>query len=353
MNSKNESKRYNNYDLLRILATIAVIVIHVNYQYFAYRAYTPQLDKYYVIESMFNIVMRFSVPAFVMISGAFLLHDHNNGNIKKFYCKTSYKIFLPTVIIIFLFLLVDLIKQAFGEQSYWTTIKSVLEGSFYNLWFMYMLAGLYLLTPFIVKLKDVLSFRAFEGFTYMLLIWAVISQATTSYTNPYSLGVVIAYLSYFMMGNLIFEKINIQGKKGIPAGGWFLFSCLMFLATFIIRYKGYDKYLFDAYTNFFSPTIVLASIGVFCGFSKLKIKRDYSKLSSFMFYVYLFHTIIYLKAFNITKILFLNEIFAIGEVVIITFVVGTLCGVIYEWLWKLLEHRFHIKEGYRNLKLWK
>lgn len=57
--NKQEIKRYNQYDLLRVIATIAVILIHVNYRYFAPRAYAPLWDKYYVIESIFNMVSSF------------------------------------------------------------------------------------------------------------------------------------------------------------------------------------------------------------------------------------------------------------------------------------------------------
>lgn len=334
MKETTQTGRYNNYDLLRILATIAVILIHVNYQYFAYRAYTPSMDKYYIIESVFNMVSRFAVPIFVMLSGAFLLHKESNGDAKTFYKKSSRKLLLPTLVAMAVFLLIDEISAVRAGQGYMTPIKSVLEGSFYNLWFMYMLLGLYLLTPFIVKLKNAISARTFERMTYVLLVWAVISQATTTYQTPYSLGVIGAYLSYFLMGNVIFEKTKDGCKR--PAWLYFLGAAVVFAVTFVIRYEGYTRYLFDAYTNFFSPMIMLASILIFYGFSGIHIKRDFSKLASLMFYVYLFHTIIYRHVFAVTNVLFINEIFAIGEVTVLTFIIGGVFGYVYDRLWKLV-----------------
>lgn len=67
--------RQNSLDLLRIMATIAVIFIHVNCHYFQNNYDNPICSGIYVLESFINIIMRFSVPAFVMISGAFNLHN--------------------------------------------------------------------------------------------------------------------------------------------------------------------------------------------------------------------------------------------------------------------------------------
>lgn len=76
MNQKltsSNSNRLNNYDALRIISTVAVILIHVNWQFFWTKAATPSMSVNYIVESSINIIARFSVPAFVMISGAFNL----------------------------------------------------------------------------------------------------------------------------------------------------------------------------------------------------------------------------------------------------------------------------------------
>ncbi|MDD3241038.1 MAG: acyltransferase [Lachnospira sp.] len=133
MKETTQTRRYNNYDLLRILATIAVIVIHVNYRYFAYRAYTPSMDKYYIIESLFNMVSRFSVPIFVMLSGAFLLHKESNGDAKAFYKKSCKKLLVPTLIVMAVFLLIDEISALrVGEVTLLTFIIGTILGYVYD-----------------------------------------------------------------------------------------------------------------------------------------------------------------------------------------------------------------------------
>lgn len=86
-NSMKKTKGYlpnrdNNLDLLRIISTFSVILIHVNYYFFQSRVFTPEFTKLYIFESMVNTVTRFSVPYFIMISGAYLL---NNKKVKIFY----------------------------------------------------------------------------------------------------------------------------------------------------------------------------------------------------------------------------------------------------------------------------
>ena len=87
-----QSNRSNNLDLLRIVATISVIVIHVNYQFFQFRYQSPQFEVNYVVQSSLNLITRFSVPAFVMLSGYFILNNAANSDIKSFYKKSSYKV---------------------------------------------------------------------------------------------------------------------------------------------------------------------------------------------------------------------------------------------------------------------
>ena len=62
----------NNYDLLRIV----VILIHVNWYRFGERYNTPDSSLLWTIEALVNIMTRFSVPVFVMLSGAYNLRAY-------------------------------------------------------------------------------------------------------------------------------------------------------------------------------------------------------------------------------------------------------------------------------------
>ena len=81
------TKRNNSLDLLRVISTIAVIMIHINWNYFGPISESYQWSFHYAIESLINIVTRFSVPAFVRFARQkaifhffenrlFILHRH-------------------------------------------------------------------------------------------------------------------------------------------------------------------------------------------------------------------------------------------------------------------------------------
>ena len=75
-----KSLRESNFDLLRILCAFAVIAIHVSGQFVG--AMTSDLS-YARVEfesilnsTLWNVLSRFAVPCFVMLSGAFILSNN-------------------------------------------------------------------------------------------------------------------------------------------------------------------------------------------------------------------------------------------------------------------------------------
>ena len=83
----NSKVRQASYDLLRIISAFSVILIHSNWQFFKICYEKPNISFSWICLSLINIVARFSVPAFVMISGAFNLSDSENEYIGQYYKK--------------------------------------------------------------------------------------------------------------------------------------------------------------------------------------------------------------------------------------------------------------------------
>lgn len=78
-----DNKREENYELLRILCAIAVISIHVSAKYvLGYNSVNEMDMKDVLFVNAFGIFGIFSVPCFVMISGAFSLKSDNGDYIK-------------------------------------------------------------------------------------------------------------------------------------------------------------------------------------------------------------------------------------------------------------------------------
>ena len=76
--------RESNFDLLRILCAFAVIAIHVSAQFVVAMTADPNyagLEFESVLNStLWNVLSRFAVPCFVMLSGAFILANNKNAD---------------------------------------------------------------------------------------------------------------------------------------------------------------------------------------------------------------------------------------------------------------------------------
>lgn len=323
--------RNNSLDLLRIICCFAVVLLHVNVFYFINIFSSPNFDKIYIVENFINIVTRFCVPCFVLISGAFNLNNNKNMDFKYFYKKSFIKIFLPMLFLYFILSLFFLIEHNYSISL---LIRSFFYTSFYNNWYMYMLFFLYMITPFILIIKNNVSEKVYFWISIVLVIWSFVSQLTSNYMNALSSGITFSYLGYYMIGNVIYNNSLKKSNKKVFIS--VLISILMVVITFLYRQfiSSDSRYVIDAYTNFFSPTIIIFSISIFYFFCNIKIKFDLTKLSSYTFYIYIFHTIIYYSIFNYCQFLLTkNQFINIFVVTNLTFLISLFLSVIFKWFW--------------------
>lgn len=334
-----------NYDALRIASTLAVILIHVNWKFFSARSETPSTDIHYIVESIINIITRFSVPCFVMISGAFNLNNKENSHFSDFYRKVSWKIFIPLFGAGFISAIIEILLY---KRNVLQLIRSTIIGVGVISWFMYMLAGIYILTPFIIRLKSVINDKVYISLAFLMTVWATGSQAISSQKTPYAIGVVFAYLSYYLMGDVILNFIHLKCKSIV----YFLVAISMFFLSFIARYVGVTYYLSNPYTNFFSPFIVIASLCIFAGVKVIDIKWNLTWLSKKTFYIFIFHSIINDVLFDISNSLFGNtfEFVQLLIITVVTFMISLAIAIVYDIFW---SRRNAWKEKWYALGLWK
>ena len=340
---RHKTNRQFNYDLLRIVSMLAVIILHVNSHYFAESSGTM-----HTIESAINIITRFSVPCFVMLSGAFILSQPKNIDYFEFYKKSFCNTVLPFLIVLIILTFVSLAKCVFIHTNPMGVLYSLAIGDFFNLWYMYMLFGLYFFAPIIILIKRKISNRIYCMIAFVWLAFAIWFQSSSDYQISYSFGVVFAYMGYFLVGNVIYENFRINRLSWL----FFIIAIVFLGLTFFIRYiNGENMYSVNPYKSFFSPTIVLASIFVFLGFTNISFNHSLGKLPKRSFYIYLFHTIVYQSVFMILSDIVLgNELVMILLVSTVTFVVSFFVSIVFEWLLGLADRRLGIKEKIMNIK---
>ena len=306
-----ETKREPNYDLLRILSTIAVIVIHVSGRY-ASAIYDPTFfGKIYRDHALFsvlaNVLSRFSVPCFFMCSGAFLLGNRKNADFNTFYSKSIKKIGVHTLVFSCLYIVYSLTKAAVSsvilhERSMTVSLSAIIKDivtgvPFFHMWYMTVLVGIYLIVPVVIRIDESLlesGIDIYRYFSYLMLCLSSLGYITSKHDLEWDIGKQIYFLSYLLVGYSIRkesrQKNNLKGLLFIWGG--VVLSIFLAYANTIRALNGVD--ITTVYMNFLgysplSPIEVLVSVLIFKGFTLLSVKGNYSYLSSYSFFIYLIH----------------------------------------------------------------
>ena len=141
-----QKKRDASLDFLRVIAALAVVWLHVSGDVVGTNPDIHQL--YWWTGNIVNSLTRWCVPVFVMISGSLLLNKPSDKDPSAFYRSSLPRILIPLA---FWTLFYFLLREWAGDQpSIFRIAGDVLRGApFFHLWFLYMIAGLYLATPFL------------------------------------------------------------------------------------------------------------------------------------------------------------------------------------------------------------
>lgn len=357
-----ERVREGNYDLLRIISAIAVITIHVSSTWLGAITNEETFGTLYrdgmLASCAYNVLARFAVPCFVMLSGAFLLADERNADARYFYRKTFRNVGIPTLIFSILYFAYSFIVKILaivvkGKElsGLLYPIKQVIKGKpFYHMWYLYMMIGVYLLVPAILLLKARMGERVFSRMVWLFLIAACLSYWTSTNKLNWDIGLSFQFTGYLMAGYELRKIGNADknNKKGI------LYLALGILTEMIViglRYRQALQGIADDDLKYrlvspLCPLIVIASVLIFAGFSHLTIRRDFGKLSADTFLIYLFHAGIWAVLIRIIKSRasdWDNRIL-IPCCIVIVFCLSLAAARIYKRLWSVIERKWSVSD---------
>lgn len=265
-------------DVVRFIAIFMVILLHSTG--FPYRFLNPTITGMDVVNwfstDVYAAMGLFGVPLFVMLTGALLLNpNRENEPLKAFYRKRLDRIGLP-----FIFWTIIYFAWTFTVLGQPLTLMSVLKGlstgAYTHLWYLYLLMGLYAVTP---VLRVLVKHVDRKLFTYLLILWFVGTSLTPAVHlflpelnyNPYTF-IFIDWVGYFLLGTYLLEA-KFKGTKTILLIALGLLGTV-FGAWILTATMG------EAYTDFLhsyvSPTTMLASAALFLTL----ISLDFSKIST-------------------------------------------------------------------------
>lgn len=279
-------------DYLRSYAMIMVVLLHC-IGFFITEEKTFGTTSWY-INLVINAFSRTAVPIFLMISGYLMLSSEGASDIKGFYKKRLGRIVLPLVFWNVVYFIFDVAKNN-TTLSFANFFKEFFStGTYYHLWYLYMLVALYLLTPFLKCITDKCSIRQLT-----LLVIVLFSSSTIFpiLNTVFSLHIRLfdslcnGYIPCYLLGYIL-AKADI--KKGDTLFfGVFAFVCL-FLSVVINHANSSAGYI-NLVTNSgysFCHIGMAASIFVAFRFFATKENSFVQIIAKHSFGVYLVHVII-------------------------------------------------------------
>jgi surface polysaccharide O-acyltransferase-like enzyme len=250
-------------DLIRVVGILAVIICHASVYAINSPMFNPTVLQWCMV-NVYQSIGHLGVPLFIMLTGALLLApSKKDENMSSFFKKRFSRVGLPFLFWGFAYFIWDFYVENYPVTSAFI-ISGILRGPYIIFWYLYMLVGLYLLTP---MLRVMVAHFTEKLFKYFMIIWFIgvaliplISLASNGQifldTNVF---VIPLCIGYFVLGAYF---ANVKVRRDILTLFIVLGVSLTFIATyFMTKYVGgANSYFFQDYA---SCTIILASVSLF------------------------------------------------------------------------------------------
>ena len=287
-------------DLLRCGALYLVVLLHCISGTLANPALVG--TAVWWVCDILNSAARMGVPIFFMLSGALLLPDPRTLDPLPFYRKRLHRLLLPFLCWNELYFLENAWLQAQTPSliQFFTELLAA-RGSKYHLWFVYKIASIYLLLPFLKRILDHCHCRE-----QWLLLGVILLPASVFPLVSLLPGVQLDLFSplldgrvgFFLLGFLLVQALPAWARRLLYGGGALAFL-LNILGNFWLSSPGQVNLWFNdgcALTHFLTAGAVflLAKERIhmppaLCGLCR--------KLSSLSYGIYLAH-VLFLDAFT-------------------------------------------------------
>ena len=322
-------------DLLRVLATIAVVVLSTS----IYWLDRSSGSNAYTVLYFYDVLTRWCVPLFVMLSGAFLLDPKKGVKLRDIFLR-----YILRIVVAILFW--GTVYALLGCKNFtWPNIKSALLGIFwgdikYHLTFLCIFIGLYLVTPVLRAFVRGASRRDLHWFFLLVFLFCSLLP-TLEVLFP-------GKVALFSVWADMLDIHLILGYVGFYVAGYYLKNyTLGRLAEFIIYILGILAVVATVWgihtgigssvlTDYHAPHMILITVAIFTlfryvlGVSDERSRRQrLGGVARISFGIYLIHVffLMLLDYFDITTLSF-NPIIAVPVLSAAVF----LCSFVIAWL---------------------
>lgn len=264
-----------------------VVLLHISSEYVYKGMELHVFDSKFWAGNIINSFTRISVPLFILISGRFLLGRKQNMIV--FYKTKLNRILIPMAVWGVLYALFNLALnyKLRGEWDVIFAVKSYLFGyPFYHLWYLYMLLGLYAMTPwlnyFILETTEKQLSKIVVFF--MVLGFSVELYNEVHQQDPIFLVWSIKYIGYFLMGYYLKNTVKKNSLMLLLA---YILSSISIIFFSYYTAKEHNSLYFNKYVT---PFVIIGAISLYKYFSQLNIQSNFlTRTAHLTFGIYLIH----------------------------------------------------------------
>ena len=285
MKSKGKLTRSSNFEILRILSMIMIIMHH--YALFSGFIWEGEVTTNRLIVNFFSMFGRMGVSIFIIISGFF--YDKTKLSIRKIV-----KLLLQVWVYSILGLIIGIICNS-DKVNIINTIKSMFPIIFRMYWFISCYFLIYIFSPFLKQIVDKFSKKDLKiMITLMILIWSFLGtllSASYTFYNEFIWLIVV-----YIIGAYI-KKYDVNIFKNNKIRLYVIFATIILLnvlmvgiemlATKIPLLENRERFFNDMQT----PFMLLLALLLFNIFKNINMKNYelINKIASTTFGVYLIH----------------------------------------------------------------
>lgn len=291
--------RVIQYDVMRVVAALAVVWLHTSAQRFA--ICYPSVE--WEARNIYDSLVRWAVPIFVMISGALYLDPHRRIDIKHLYAKSITRIVL---IFIFWSIVYCSVYVGVGKLNLTGMVAKIAQGPF-HFWFLKMLIGLYIIVPIlrvvVIKKKLELYFICLSLVTSFLIptlfhllgyLNDAVRDSVERYYDVFGIKIAIGYVSYFVLGHYLANYNVTKVVKKV----FYILGILSVLSVIILTHFA-SIYVGTPYTAFYSNFNILTlfeAIAIFILIRDIQIIPKYHasliSISKLSLGIYILHPLV-------------------------------------------------------------
>lgn len=260
-------------DAIRTVAIVGVILLHAAGRWTIASQemiqMSPLQSTSWAVVDVYQTLGVIGVPLFLMLTGALLLQpEKKDESLKVFFKKRWARIGVPTLFWGVAYFVWDFLVQHI-EFSSRTFVQGILNGPYTQFWYLYVLVGLYLLTPILRKLIGQVDETIMKYFAILWFVGAAVMPffvLLTSFQLNGNVFTVTGYVGYYVLGAYL---VTVRMRRRTISILMILGVALTAIGTYVLAATvgGTDMYFFQQYL---SPTIILASVMMFMMFLTVK-----------------------------------------------------------------------------------